>query len=109
LAYSESLARRVRQVFAGNRAITERKMFGSVVFLLHGNMCVAVSQSSLIVRFGPEHADAARRQPYVVEFDVAGRPLRGWVMVEVEGTETDEQLSGWIERAVEFVETLPRK
>ena len=37
MAYSESLARRIREAFAGNRAITEKKMFGSVVFLLHGN------------------------------------------------------------------------
>ena len=35
--------------------------------------------------------------------------MKGWVMVEVEGTDTDNQLRGWIERAVEFVETLPRK
>ena len=93
LAYSESLARRVRQVFAGNRAITEKKMFGGIGFLLHGNMCVGISQTSLIVRLGPEQADAARGQPHVVEFDVTGRPLRGWVMVEADGIETDEQLS----------------
>jgi hypothetical protein len=44
-----------------------------------------------------------------VEFDAAGRPLRGWVMVEADGIETDELLRTWIQRAVEFVETLPRK
>ena len=30
-------------------------------------------------------------------------------MVEPEGIETDEQLSNWIERAVEFASTLPKK
>jgi hypothetical protein len=30
-------------------------------------------------------------------------------MVEAEGVETDERLGHWIERAVEFVETLPKK
>ena len=109
MAYSESLARRIRQVFARRCVITEKKMPGGVGFLLHGNMCVGVSQNSLIVRLGAEQADAARRQPNVVEFDVAGRPLKSWVMVEAEGIETDEQLNGWIERAVEFVESLPRK
>jgi hypothetical protein len=44
-----------------------------------------------------------------VEFDVSGRPMRGWVVVEAEGLETDGQLREWIERAIEFVETLPRK
>jgi hypothetical protein len=72
-------------------------------------MCVGVWQTTLIVRLGSEQAKAARKQPNVVEFDITGRPMKGWVMVEAEGVETDEQLSGWIDRAVEFVETLPRK
>ena len=43
------------------------------------------------------------------EFDITGRPMKGWVVVEAEGLDTDHQLGRWIERAVEFVETLPRK
>jgi len=109
VVYSESLASRIRQTLAGRRGITEKKMFGGIGFLLNGNMCVGVSQTSLIVRLGPEQADEARRQPNVVEFDVAGRPLKGWVMIEAEGIDTDEQLTAWIQQAVEFVETLPRK
>jgi len=45
----------------------------------------------------------------VVEFDITGRPMKGWAMVEADGLETDEQLSDWIQRAVEFVEKLPSK
>jgi TfoX/Sxy family transcriptional regulator of competence genes len=109
MVYSESLAYRVRDVFAGQRGITEKKMFGGVAFLLHSNMCVGVWQTSLIVRLGPEQATTALKEPNVMEFDVSGRPMRGWVVVEAEGLETDEQLQGWVERAVEFVGTLPRK
>lgn len=108
MAYSESLASRIRQTVNDRRGFTEKKMFGGIGFLLYGNMCVGVWQTSLIVRLGPEQADAARRQPNVVEFDVAGRPLKGWAMVEADGLDTEEQLRGWIERAVEFVGTLPR-
>jgi TfoX/Sxy family transcriptional regulator of competence genes len=109
MAYSESLAYRVRDVLVGQRGITEKKMFGGVAFLLYGNMCIGVWQTSLIVRLGLEQAAMALKEPNVAEFDVTGRPMRGWVMVEAEGLETDEQLRGWIERAIEFVETLPRK
>ncbi len=109
MAYSESLACRVRATFAGWRGITEKKMFGGVGFMLHGNMCVGVWQTSLIVRLGPEQAAMALKEPNVFEFDVTGRPMKGWIMVEAEGMETDEQLRGWIKRAVEFVETLPKK
>ena len=109
MAYSESLASRIRDVFAGRRGVTEKKMFGGVGFLLNGNMCVGVWKTSLIARLGPEQAEAALKEPNVVDFDITGRPMKGWVMVEAEGVETDEQLRGWVERAFVFVERLPRK
>ena len=109
MAYSESLAARIRQTLKGRRGVTEKKMFGGVAFLLHGNMCVGVWQTSMIVRLGPDQAAAALKEPNVVEFDITGRPMKGWVVVEAEGLDTDHQLGRWIERAVEFVETLPRK
>ena len=84
-------------------------MFGGVCFLLNGNMCVGIWKTSLIVRLGPEQAASALAEPNVVEFDITGRPMMGWVMVEPNGLETDEQLTGWIQRAVEFVGGLPVK
>jgi len=109
VAYSESLARRIRQVFDRRRGITEKKMFGGVCFLLDGNMCVGIWKTSLIVRLGPDQAAAALEEPNVVELDITGRPMKGWIMVEPDGLETDEQLTGWIQRAVEFVGGLPKK
>ena len=109
MAYSESLARRIRHVIAGQRGITEKRMFGGIGFMLNGNMCVGVWKSSLIVRLGPERADAAMKEPHVVAFDITGRAMKGWAMVEPDGLETDEQLSDWIVRAEEFVQTLPMK
>jgi TfoX/Sxy family transcriptional regulator of competence genes len=109
MPYSESLANRIRQAVKGRRGITEKKMFGGVGFMLHGNMCVGVWKTSLIARLGPEQAETALREPHVGEFDITGRPMKGWALVEAEGVETDEQLRGWVQRAVEFVRTLPVK
>jgi TfoX/Sxy family transcriptional regulator of competence genes len=109
MAYSESLARRIRQVFGPRRGITEKKMFGGVCFLLNGNMCVGIWKTSLIVRLGLEQAAAALEEPNVAEFNITGRPMKDWIMVEPDGLETDEQLTGWIQRAVEFVGGLPVK
>ena len=109
MAYSESLAQRIWSALAGRRGITEKKMFGGVGFLLHGNMLVGIWKTSLIARLAPEAAQAALKQPNVVPFDVTGRPMKGWVMVEPDGIETDEQLADWIRQSEEFVGTLPRK
>ena len=84
-------------------------MFGGIAFLLRGNMLVGVWNDSLIVRLGPDEGDKALREPHVVPFDVTGRPMKGWVMVEPDGLDTDTQLRDWIDRAVSFVRTLPAK
>jgi hypothetical protein len=109
MAYSQSLAARVRQVLAGRRGVVERKMFGGVGYLLAGNMLVAIWQQSLVARVGPDAYPSALRQAHVREFDVTGRPMRGWVLVDPEGIDTDGELRAWIERAVEFVGGLPGK
>jgi len=84
-------------------------MFGGVVFLLRGNMLVGIWRQSLIVRLGPEQAAQALKREYVREFDVTGRPMKGWVLVEPDGLDTDAELAAWIELATAFVETLPAK
>lgn len=84
-------------------------MFGSLVFLLNGNLLVGIWQQSLIVRLGADRAADALTQDYVREFDVTGRPMKGWVMVEPDGLESDQQLAEWIALALQFVETLPAK
>src|SRR5262245_56382115 len=109
MAYSESLADRVRQVFGRRRGLAEKKMFGGVGFLLNGNMCVGVWQTSLIVRVGPEAYSRALAQPHVREFDITGRPMAGWVLVEADGLEDDAALSDWVEQAIAFVNGLPAK
>src|SRR6516164_4944006 len=109
MAFEEALAERIRRRLARRRNIEEKKMFGGVGFLLHGNLLVGVWKDSLIVRLGPEEGEEALKEPHVKEFDITGRPMKGWVLVEREGVEGDDQLSDWIERATKFVKTLPAK
>ena len=109
MAFDESLAARIRDAFARKKNVEERKMFGGVCFLLHGNMLVGVWKDSLIVRLGPDAYDDALLEPHVREFDITGKPMKGWVLVEPEGVEEDDQLKDWMERATKFVKMLPGK
>lgn len=109
MAYSESLAGRVRACLATTRNIVEKKMFGGVAFLLHGNMLVGVWQTALIARVGPEQYETALEEAHVREFDATGKPMRGWVLVEPDGLESDHELRAWIARAQRFVGTLEKK
>src|SRR5437660_9689278 len=109
MAFSEHLAERIRQGLARRKNVEEKKMFGGVGFLLNGNLLVGVWKDSLCVRLGPEQAAEALPEPHVKAFDITGRPMKGWVLVEPEGVTGDDQLAGWIQRAVKFVGALPAK
>ena len=109
MAYDETLAARIRDTLAHRKGIEEKKMFGGVGFLLNGNMLVGVWKDSLIVRLGPEEGEEALKEPHVSEFNITGRAMKGWVLVAPEGVEGDDQLSGWVQRAVKFVGKLPAK
>ena len=78
-------------------------------FLLHGNLLVGVWKDSLIVRLGQEEGAASLKEPHVREFDITGRAMKNWVLVEPAGIEDDDQLSVWIQRAIKFVRRLPGK
>ena len=109
MAYSESLAARIRDALGRARGIEEKRMFGGVGFLLNGNMLVGVWKDALIARLGPKEAAAAFADPSVRVFDITGRPMTGWVMVEPDGVEEDTKLAAWIALATKFVRTLPAK
>ena len=109
MAFSEFLAGRTRDALVRQANIEEKKMFGGIGFLLSGNMLVGVWKDSLIVRVGPEAYDDALLDPNVREFDITGKSMKGWIMVDPEGVEDDEQLAEWIERAARFVRMLPKK
>jgi TfoX/Sxy family transcriptional regulator of competence genes len=109
MAFSETLTGRIRRRLARRKNVEERKMFGGVGFLLNGNLLVGVWKESLVVRLGPDEGDEALLEPHVKQFDITGRPMRNWVLVEPAGVEDDDQLADWIGRAVKFVGALPAK
>jgi TfoX/Sxy family transcriptional regulator of competence genes len=110
MPFDETLAERIRHLLARRKNVEEKKMFGGIGFLLSGNLLVGVRKDSLLVRLGPEQSDEAFKEAHVSEFKISGRgTMKGWVVVSLEGVQHDDQLKGWIERAIKFVGTLPAK
>jgi hypothetical protein len=109
MAFDEDLAARIRTALARKKGVEEKTLFGCFCLLLNGNVLVGVWKDSLIVRLGDEEGEAALLEPHVKPFDITGKAMKGWAMVTPEGVEDDEQLKGWIQRAVKFVGRLPAK
>ena len=83
MAYDEALADRVLKALSDQPDLVEKKMFGGVGYLLRGNMACGVHKDKLIVRVGPAGYEEAISRPHTAPFDITGRAMKGWVMVEV--------------------------
>jgi hypothetical protein len=109
MAYDEKAAGRVRAELSGMPGLVEKKMFGGVGFMVLGNLAVGVNGSNLMVRVGPSRYEEALAQPHVREFDITGRPMKGWVMVLPAGYASNGDLQHWVQQGVEFALSLPSK
>jgi TfoX/Sxy family transcriptional regulator of competence genes len=111
MAYDEDLADRIREKLAGEEAVTEKKMFGGLAFLVNGNMCAAASgQGGLLARVDPaESDDALGSSSHAELMEMRGRKMEGWIRVASEGVSSDRDLASLVERSLAFVKTLPAK
>jgi hypothetical protein len=108
--YDEDLANRLRELLADESAVTEKRMFGGLAFLLNGHMCVSASRGGgLLARVDPADTDACLARPHATLMQMGGRTMDGWITVAPEGVRSKRQLAGWVERCVAYVKTLPPK
>jgi TfoX/Sxy family transcriptional regulator of competence genes len=109
MPYNEDLDKRIKKVVARWKHTADKKMFGGVCHLLNGNMFCGVHKDSLILRLGDRAAREAMGDSDVQEFDITGKPMKGWVMVAENGYKSDKDLRAWLEKAKKFAKTLPAK
>jgi TfoX N-terminal domain len=85
-------------------------MFGGLAFLVGGNMAVAASgQGGLMVRVDPAQTDDLVDEPHAEPFVMRGRPLQGWLRIDIEGLHTNDELEPWVARGVAYARSLPPK
>ncbi len=115
MAYSEILAQRMRVVLTDMvqdgkiPGYGEKKMFGGIAFLVQGNMTCAVIGANLIVRLDPQQFAQNLQLPHTRTFDMTGRPMAGWIVVEPPGTMAETSLAGWIAQGAAYALSLPQK
>jgi hypothetical protein len=109
MAFDEQLAHAVRNQLKNEPGLAEKKMFGGLAFMIKGNMCVGVIGAELIVRLPVHETEAALEEPGVRRFDMTGRPMKGWLMVEGSTVGDATSLRRWLRRSVRYVAALPKK
>ena len=109
MAYSKEIDRRILSLVEDWEGVERKKMFGGTCHLLGGHMFCGVIDDKLILRLGEARAAELLIDDLVDEFDITGRPMKGWVMVDEEAFPTDQKLADWLDLAREFVVALPAK
>ncbi|WP_027344254.1 TfoX/Sxy family protein [Hamadaea tsunoensis] len=112
MAYDEELAERVRGLVAGERGVSEKRMFGGLAMLIDGNMAVAVrGQGGLLVRLLPDDPayEKILAEKGADEAVMRDRPMRGWIAVEESACTKAADLKKWVGRGVASARALPKK
>jgi TfoX/Sxy family transcriptional regulator of competence genes len=109
MAYDEGLATRIREFIGGEPGLAEKRMFGGLAMLLDGNMAVGVRDDSMIVRTDPGQHERLLTEPGARPFDMTGRPMKGWIVVDPSGCAEDADLRRWVDRGVAYARSLPPK
>jgi TfoX/Sxy family transcriptional regulator of competence genes len=109
MAYDQHLATRVHALLPPDLAVAERKMFGGLAYMVHGNMAAGIVGDSLMVRVGPDAYDNALAQPHTRPMDFNGRPMRGMVYIDSPAIAAEAGLQAWLQRGLDFALSLPPK
>ncbi len=77
MAFDAKQAERVRNALGHIHGTTEKKMFGGLAFLRHGNMCCGVLNNKLVARIGPNVYNASLKCKHIQ------KPARGHDAVSI--------------------------
>lgn len=102
MAYSETLADRIRERLVDLRNVEEKKMMGGLTFMVNDKMCVGVIKDELMCRIDPAIHEMAVGKHGCRTMDFSHRPMIGYVLVEESGMKTKNEFNYWIDLALEF-------
>ena len=103
MAFDELLADRIKAVLIEKNSLFEEKqMMGGLAFMVDNKMCVGVIKNKMMARVDPDIYEDAITKEGCRPMDFTGRPMKGWIFLEPEGIDLDDDLSYWVELALEY-------
>jgi len=109
MAYNTDLEKQIEDIAFQWDGLEKKKMFGGICYLINGNMCFGIFKDYLIVRMAADLAAEKLTVEHVREFDITGRPMKGWVMVEKWSWGKKAEMARWLDIGRSYALTLPKK
>jgi TfoX/Sxy family transcriptional regulator of competence genes len=102
MAYSENIARRVREKLSKFESLEEKRMMGGLAFMLNGKMCVGVMKNEMMCRIDPELHPVLVEKPGCRTMDFTHRPMIGYVLVDEAVLNSKADFDYWIDLCLGF-------
>lgn len=108
MAFSELIADTMRADIGVEPGITEKKMFGGLAFMLHGNMVCGVTKDGGMYRVGKASEQDALDLG-ALQLSFTGRKMGGMVELDADGFENDTLRQKLTELSLAHASSLPPK
>ncbi len=109
MPYNPALDDKLQNITLKWSGIERKKMFGGTGYLLNGNMVAGAYRDLLVLRVGKDQELDLLAQPWCRPMDITGKPMKGWLFVEADAWDHEQQLADLLEQARSFVGALPPK
>lgn len=109
MAYNIQRTEAVRVRLAHIPHVEEKKMFGSIGFIVNGKLCIGVGDHPdhvMMVRVGPAPYEESLKKEGAHPAIMRGREMKGYVFLTNEALKTEKDLDYWVEAALRFNKTL---
>ena len=105
MAYDEKLADRIRIAFAHLPKVREKKMFGSLAFMVDNKMCVTAGADRIMCRIDPALHEEVIKKKGCRTVIMRGREYKGYVYVDKDNIKNKKDFDYWIRLALEYNKT----
>lgn len=109
MARDSGLEELVREDLGDRPGLSEKPMFGGLVWLLDGHMLCGARDVGLMVRLGKDNDEWALELDDVAPMIMSGRQMGGWVRAGLDTCADDDLRRRLLDAALAFVRTLPPK
>ncbi|MCB9245698.1 MAG: TfoX/Sxy family protein [Flavobacteriales bacterium] len=103
MAEDAYILERIRNALREQRVSwTEKRMFGGNCFMVDDKMLLGTYKGGIMARVDPQRADALMSEAGGSQMNHGGRPMTGYVMLEIQEVDREDQLEFWVARCLEF-------
>jgi len=88
----------------------KRRMFGCPAYFVNGSMLAGAHQDDIFLRLSEADQQEILKHPDAGHFTpMPGRPMREYIVIPPDVCESDAEFGKWLEKAVDYVLTIPPK